>query len=202
MKKTVLAAAAVVLLAGGASAATFTLGSGSDDLNSVTLTSEGSTAVVTAYSDYNAGTTGLINRHNNGWGVSYGAEEHFAAGGEALAFDFSPITHRLLQAVIFEKGPEDETVDLYIDGVYAETFTIPSDATDGPVDRSFETFSLSASGLRGEVFAFVATSPDSEGWRGIRMREISVAAVPLPAGAGLLLTGFGLMALRKRRKKA
>ena len=201
MKKTFLATAAAILFASGASAATFTLGSGSDDLSSVTLASGDSTAVVSAYSDYSAGAVGLIDRHTNGWGVARGPEQAHVAAGEALVFDFSPITHRLLQAVIFEKGPEEETVDLYIDGVYAETFTIPSDAA-GPTEKAFETFSLGGSGLRGEIFAFVGTSPDGEGWRGIRMREISVAAVPLPAGAGLLLSGFGLMALRKRRKKA
>lgn len=202
MKKLLLAAA-LSLTAGSVSAATYVLGSGSDDLRMTTLASDHSPVSVSGYRDYAAGTEDVINRHGTGWGVGRsGPAGIFMAGNEALAFDFSSATKRLISFDLFAKGPEEETLDLYVDGVYRTTVTIP--AGSGASSRFSTRFDVESGGYTGNVFAFVSTSPGDQGVsRGVRLSELSVEAVqavPLPAGVLLLGSGLLLMAGKRRRK--
>ncbi len=201
--KRFLLSTALVLSAGMAQAATFTFEGGDDSSQMLTLLADDrmTSVTVTAFdTDYiastNSGTAREINRGTRGWGVRGRPEGGRIAAGEALVFDFDGVRQSLGGVMIFEAGDEVETFDIYADYELVGSFTIPA----GP-NRGISEFDLEAFEAVGSVFAFVGTSPSGAGNRGIRLSELTVTAVPIPAGGLLLLSGLGIMTLRKRRAR-
>ncbi|MEO0381162.1 MAG: VPLPA-CTERM sorting domain-containing protein [Pseudomonadota bacterium] len=191
-KITKLTSAAVVglgLMCGAASAATVIdlTGSGGNLGPSERYVEDGITLTVTSFG-------GTIHQNGNGLGVRRGVDRNrLGSNGttnESLTFSFSqPIG--LLGSVVFEHRGGTERFDI----LDATSTILGSFAISGPGGSSLVT--LSDLDLLGSEFTFRHTSGS-----GIRINELTLTAVPLPAALPMLLGAFGGLVLLGRRRPA
>ena len=184
-----------VAAGGAASAATveFDFREIVDEPNAATVVMErrGVTATITSTGgSVTTGTEGLgVSGNPNGgrWGV-----------GETLTITFSK-NAILDMATVFELGGGSNDVEVE-DG--SGNLLLSFDATDGANTDSF--FQATPGGLiEGTVFVFSLTNSDgSASQRGIRLTELDVSIIPLPAGGLLLLAGLGGLAIVRHRRSA
>ena len=195
-----LAIAAVLSLPVAASATTFTFGNGPDS-ETYSDTVDGIT--LSASAGFYAGSTiqttdadGLFGRElgfsNAGIGVDGPADSEDIDGrfrNDLLTFTFSEKVN--FKSVQFGNVDLNDDFDMFVDGVFVAPgeFNI---AAQNPYDLS---------GLVGTSISFGAddggifTPADN-----FRIKSITVAAIPLPAGGLLLLTGLGAALVLRRRK--
>lgn len=191
--RTILASAVMLATAAtGASAASvyYDFKVNAPNLQTVTYGTRGT--ALTVSSNINR-----ISRHANGLGVTQGAEEGRLGLGEELAFAVKAGKIRALTMTFFEAGAEDETFAVVIDGVQTDLL-IPG----GTRGASYQSIDLTSLLPGGEVttFTVVGLEPDAAGNRGIRLADVALTTIPLPAGGALLLTGLlGLVGLRRAR---
>lgn len=160
-----------------------------------------STATVPTYTATSGGftmtatpTTNNIRVNSVGIGVTGRPEGGRLGAGETIVFN-GP-TFDTLTIAVWETGTEDEDFRVTIDGTSYD-FTIPG----GGIGRSTVNFDLSSLLPSGgiNVFSVTGLETNAPGNRGVRIAEVIVNVVPLPAGAALLLTGlFGFGAIRRR----
>ncbi|MEM6373872.1 MAG: VPLPA-CTERM sorting domain-containing protein [Pseudomonadota bacterium] len=141
---------------------------------------------------------GNVFRTNSGIGVS-GAPDGSRMGtglsngtviNESLTFAFSPAV-TLLSSIVFEHRDGVENFDILdADGLVLGSFALDN----GRNNSSRQT--ISNLNFVGSEFTIRHTSGS-----GIRISELTVAAVPLPAGLPLALVRFGGLALVARRRK-
>lgn len=162
---------------------TSALGTGSLG-NSVDLTVDSLTAQI-------SGIGGQVHRNNNrGLGVSGSPAGNRVGVGEALSFDFSPISVVAISSLLFERGNGAGQIDVWIDGAFSDSILW----TAGGGSSTF-TYLFAGNPL-GSVFEFRGMADD------FRIQEFSVATVSEPGmlalmGVGLL--SIGAAARRKRR---
>ncbi|ABD52936.1 VPLPA-CTERM sorting domain-containing protein [Jannaschia sp. CCS1] len=141
------------------------------------------------------GVEGLgVNNRNCVWFVCDGGQVDGFGSNDILIFTFDRMMS--LSRIIFENvGRRDDFV-LYVPGANpeAEQFDIvnPLPFPDTNGDEGFFDFG----GLRVTSFGIGAYGNNDS----FRVSRIEIAPVPLPAGAVLLLTGLGALALRRRQK--
>jgi hypothetical protein len=106
---------------------------------------------------------------------------------EFLVFTFDQTVS--LFTILFDDVDPDDDWDLFVDtgSGFAQ---VANESTDNPF-----TFTVGTNGNR------VAIGADG-GNDSFRVREITVAAIPLPAAGWLMLAGLGGIAALRRRKKA
>jgi hypothetical protein len=177
----------------------------SDDQTTVNYVEDGYTVDIEAGRTDNPGLVRFVNRGNRGLGVSPGSEGGRFGDNESLTFTFGDdIEITGLVATIWERGTEDESFSVIVNGV-TTTFTLDgvpaSESGNGQSVQTFDLTSLFSTGTN--TFSFVGES-SGPGNRGVRIGSIQVdiVAVPVPAGGGLLLTGLlGLGYLRQRQRR-
>lgn len=200
--RTLVAAATVsVLTSVAANAATFNFQSNGSDGNSTVAYGpvDGVSLVVDAFKVFNPSTStftdGNVNQGSNGLGVSGNPEDGRLGSGEGLQFQFSPAV-TVLSTLVFERGNQDEDFIIFDDTntQVGGTFTISGGA------NSTQFFDLTAFNIVGKFFTIVGLESGS-GNRGVRIAELSVTPVPLPAALPLFAGGLGLLGLLGWRRK-
>ena len=151
-------------------------------------------------SAFENGNTRFLNTRADGLGVQGNPEGGFIGLSQLLRFDFAPLNIQLFETVVFEVGPQSETVNLLDqNGAFITSLFVPASSSGG----SEVAFDLSGLNVRLPSFSIEGTAPDGPGQRGLRVVSIDVQVVPLPAP--VLLYGFSIMALGVfgfRRKSA
>ena len=202
--RTVVAAACVsVLMSGAASAATFNFQSNGADNNSTVAFGpvDGVSLVVDAFKVFNPSTTtftdGDVNQGSNGLGVSGDPEGGRLGAGEGLQFQFSPNVS-VVSSLVFERGDQNEDFIVFDDTntQVGGTFTV----LGGGAGNSTQLFDLSALNIVGSFFTIVGIDSGG-GNRGVRIAELTVTPVPLPAALPLFAGGLGLLGLLGWRRK-
>lgn len=167
----------------------FTTESAATHEASLTDLGSGLTLTVEAYKVFDpmgADVDGDIRSNSRGWGVAENPGGGQVAGDEALALSFDSGV-QLTEMVIDSNG--NTIIDVF--DYMTETFLGTIDFTGAGV----KTVDLTALGFTGGSFVFQ---------RGIGstffLSELSVAAIPLPGGAVLLLGGLGALGVARRRK--
>lgn len=120
----------------------------------------------------------------------------------AASFFFNPVVHDPLAGTVTVNGSLGGLTGPYPDDISASQFEFIYQGTPGAAFASlgdYENF-LSTATMSGFVSA--AFFPDDDFDNGFLQRidfEAVTAPVPLPAGAVLLVSGFGLLAMRRRK---
>lgn len=180
-------AVSMAVAAGSAGATTFTFGNGVDDQSSLPF---GPTDGI----DLTVSTIGsTIHQNRSGLGVAGGAGNNRLSGTEALTFSFSSVVE-LVGSLVYERRGGTDILSITGGGV-TETFTLGQPGGD-----STEVLNLSGLGLVGNSFTFQRTG-GTGGTSGVRISQLTVAAVPLPATLPLLAFGVGGLVLAARRRK-
>lgn len=185
-------AVTLTLAAGSAGATTFAFGGARADLgiNDLPLPSMDGIDLTVRSSG------GNIHRNNAGFGVVGNPGGNRMSGAETLTFEFSPDVN-IIESIIFERldGTDDIEIRDGSNGLLA-SFTVGN----GNANGSLVTVSLS--NVAGSSFTFRRTG--GTGTEGVRIRSLTVAAIPLPATLPLLAFAFGGLAFaaRRRNKKA
>tara|TARA_Y100001933_G_scaffold27806_1_gene23301 strand:- start:8450 stop:9052 length:603 start_codon:yes stop_codon:yes gene_type:complete len=174
-------------------ATTFDLtGSPASQASSFDYTVDGIGLEVTGFTDLVIGgiTPTDVTRDETGLGVTRLLDSDPDLDGqvdEFLVFTFDQTVS--LFTILFDDVDSDDDWDLFVDT--GSGFTqVANDNTDNPF-----TFALGTDGNR------VSIGADGRN-DSFRVREITVAAVPLPAAGWLMLAGLGGIAALRRRKKA
>lgn len=168
----------------------------SDNSSSLTYTESGEDLTIKASRRDNPGLVRNINRGGGGLGVSPGREGGRLGTDEVLTFTIdSGREISGLIATIWETGNQTEEFSVIVNGV-TTTFSVPG-GDGGASVQTFDLTSLFATGTN--VFSIVGESNGS-GNRGVRVGsvEVTLTAVPVPAGGLLLFSGIGLLLLRRR----
>lgn len=128
--------------------------------------------------------------------MTFAANDGFESK-EAGSNSFSP-TVRLIESVIFERG-SDTGLDIItiFDGLgqTLKTFNVAGDGSSG---ESLVT--VSNLNLVGDIFKFQRTG-GSGNLEGVRIKELTVSAVPLPASLPFLFAGMGALGIAAKRRR-
>ena len=174
-------------------ATTFDLtGSPASEAPSFSYSVDGIGLEVTGFTDLVIGgiTPTDVTRDGTGLGVTRFFDSDPDLDGqvdEFLVFTFDQTVS--LFTILFDDVDSDDDWDLFVDTGSGFTL-VADDNTDNPF-----TFALGTDGNR------VSIGADGRN-DSFRVREITVAAVPLPAAGWLMLAGLGGIAALRRRKKA
>lgn len=194
MNTQLAAFAAFFLAAGPVAAATFTFDSNSLDSNDQ-MTVDGITVTAYAgnYLDWPNPDTIIstdsytVTQSSNGLGVRTNFLDDddvdgFIAANEVLTLTFSERVD--FSQVLFANWDDNDSFDLFVDYVLVD-----------PEERSgYNPYPLA--GLFGTSISFGADALDDD----FKIKSITVAPVPLPAGGLLLLAGLGGFTTLRRRK--
>lgn len=183
-------ATVLVLSASGASAATvsYNFQSGGPNGSSVSYSTGGIDLTV-------SGAGGNVAVTNNGLGVTGNPENGRLGLGETLTFDFGTVMVDQISGLIFEAGGQAEQFGITIGGI-STVFTVPAAAGTSFVNFDFTSL-IPTGGV--SSFSIFGLQPNASGNRGVKVGEITVNTIPLPAGGLLLMSGLGALALRRRR---
>jgi exosortase len=192
MLKAGAAALALIFSGGAASAATFDFTGSSVDSASKVFTDGSVTVTATAG---RAGLSGIthffanVSQTGSGLGVRSQTDTSGEVDGsgamDALVFTFNTFVKLASVSFAFAQADDDWTV--YVDNG-SGFVQVADDSTDNP-------FSYAGTFLR---IAFQADFEDDD----FKVSGMTVTPVPLPAGAWLMLVGFGGLALLRRNQKA
>jgi hypothetical protein len=189
------AAMALILSCGAASAATFNFSGNSADSASKVFTDGGVTVTATAGRNGPSGITHLFAAvTQTGPGGGLGVRSQGDTSGEvdgsgamdALVLSFNTFVR--LASVTFAFAQADDDWTVYVDDGSGNFVQVADDSSDNP-------FYYSGTFRR---IAFQADYLDDD----FKVAGMTVTAVPLPAGAWLLLGGFGALVAMRRKQKA
>lgn len=184
----------IAATAGHAATISFDLTGGSGSTTKASFTVDGVTMVVDAANP--DGSNGKVALRDQGIGVTTAPEGPRVAADESLFFDFSTAIFGI--SVTYDiTGGTDEFAEVENGFGFANTLI--------PGDGSTLTFDYTSilEGIGDESFFRVfGKSSDGPGSLGFLISNVTIETappvVPLPAGAALLLSGLGALALRRR----
>ncbi|MEM7505789.1 MAG: VPLPA-CTERM sorting domain-containing protein [Pseudomonadota bacterium] len=183
-----------------AGAVTFEFGQGADNQNTLSFSQDGIGLNVFGF---NGNGTDLIDQSSRGLGI-VGAPEGGELGlGEVLVLEFDREVF-ISDATIFELGAEAESFTISTNTGFTADFTIGAGAVGAGAVGGFHSLSDLGFNTLGGVtqIAIAGLAPQTPGeFLGVRLSNITVSAVPLPASLALLLSaiaGLGFVARRRR----
>lgn len=196
----ILSAFMALPMAEAGAATVFVFGNGPDNQSQIQRILDGRTLIVDGFDEsFNTATgtggAGRVNQGRSGLGIAGAPENGRLAGGEALRLTFDRDV-RLNSLLIHEAGGQDESFQLF----GANNQLLSSFVVSGAGGRRGDLFD--GLGLVGSSFTLVGTDPNGAGNRGIRLRAVTVSAVPLPGALGLALGGLAVLGGLAWRRRA
>lgn len=186
---------ALLLSCGAASAATFNFSGNSPNSTSKVFSDSGITVTATGWRTNSSGLLGqqiMVSQSGpgGGLGVTSSRDENIAVDGlnwmDVLVLSFNQLVRMASVTFTFTEADDDWTV--YVDDGSGNFVQVADDSTDNP-------FNYNGNFRR---IAFQADHPSDD----FKVNAITVAPVPLPAGAWLLLGGLGALVAVRRKQKA
>ena len=158
---------------------------------------DGISLTVTAFKDFSLGIEGIVEQSDNGLGVSGAPAGPELGANEALQFRFTPDV-TLLSSLLFEVGDEDEFFEIRNSlNEVVHSFTV----LGGNQYGSMQLVDLAPLAITDYFFTVVGL--DNGFGTGAMIKEVTVAAVPVPPALMLFASAlFALGILGRRRRKA
>ncbi|MGF1503123.1 MAG: VPLPA-CTERM sorting domain-containing protein [Paracoccaceae bacterium] len=194
--RNVFAVLTAMLVCSPATAITFNF----QNVVTTTFTEQGLTLNASAFLSTGATTSVPAAPNSNGAGAGIGGGGTPGGGQisaqEFFLFEFDGLV-RLDSITIVETGGSDESVSILYPGFATQTETVPG---DGPAETVFDGGDFNGL-LANPTTSFIVFGPPADPTeRGIRIAEIEVSRIPLPAAGLLLLGGLGALVAAGRRR--